>query len=120
MSSKAPRTRVLDVYGDGRWHDPHDVAEELRLAPEAVRGIVVHAISNGRPRVRAVWERRRGSYRLISANEKSVSLGVLTDELTPIIAELREQGKRRLETISIGDVAAAAARLQKLLDSWAE
>jgi len=115
------RRRVLAYVEDGRWHQPQDIATSLDAPRTAVIDIIEHAIANGRPRVRAQWERRKGgAYRLLSSTEKTVSLGVLIEELTPIIQDLREQGKKRLETISIGNVAGAAAKLQKLLNDWAE
>lgn len=114
------RRRVLAYLDDGRWYAPQEIADALEAPLTAVITIIEHAIANGRPRVRALWEFRKGKYRLLSGSDKTVSLGVLTDELTPIIRSLREQGTKRLETVSIGDIAAAAAKLQRLLSEWSE
>lgn len=112
--------RMIQIYSDGRWHTVSDVADKMDETIGNVQALIDTALSNGRPRARAKWEQKKGSYRLLFPTEKMISVGVLVEELTPIIRELREQGARRMETVSTSTIAIAAANLDKLLKEWAK
>jgi hypothetical protein len=52
--------------------------------------------------------------------DKSVSVEVLTTKLRPIVEGLKAEGKKNMATMVPAEVAMLAARLEHLLNEWAE
>src|SRR4029077_11977641 len=58
-------------------------------------------------------------YRIFK-QDKSLSVEELTTELRPIVEGLKIEGKKNMATMVPAEVAMLAARLERLLNEWAE
>ena len=56
----------------------------------------------------------------LSPEEKQVSVPELVEKLTPILKELKVQGRANAATMSPPTVRTMTAKIQKLLEEWAE
>ena len=56
----------------------------------------------------------------IFKKEKTISLDELIEKLRPIVEGLKAEGKKNMATMVPAEVAMLAARLERLLNEWAE
>jgi hypothetical protein len=113
--------RIVEQFGDGKWHSLPDIAEFLEADKDEVKNSLAGMVKDGRGK--ATTEiRKHGTtwqYRIFP-KENPVSRKELIEKLTPIIKDLKAQGKCNMATMSPASVAILASRLQKLLDEWTE
>jgi hypothetical protein len=121
VSRLALGKQIKAQFGDGKWH--------------AFETIVTNT---GAP-VKKVWStmdlmRRWGTYKTkcerkkvgteyhfrLSPKDKQISVQELIEKLTPILKELDVQGRANAATMSPPTVRIMTAKIQKLLEEWAD
>jgi hypothetical protein len=112
---------IKERFADGKWHRPAVIAEKIGADEAHVVDTINGMSKNGyfgckveRKRVGANTEFR------IFKKEKTVSLEELTTKLRPIVEGLKAEGKKNMATMVPAEVAMLAARLERLLNEWAE
>ena len=112
---------IKERFADGRWHPLDTIVEAVRADKEHVLATIKGMSSNGyfgckveRKHVGANTEFR------IFKKEKTISLDELIEKLRPIVEGLKAEGKKNMATMVPAEVAMLAARLERLLNEWAE
>jgi hypothetical protein len=105
----------------GKWYAPREIAKVIGATEDDARRIVGRLCS--RPAYGARAERKRVGtethYRIFK-QDKTVSVEELTTKLRPIVEGLKAEGKKNMATMVPAEVAMLAARLERLLNEWAE
>ena len=90
--------------------------------PESHVARVIHLIQTSHKHRAKVETKRVGKqihYRIFK-QDKTVSVEELTTKLRPIVEGLKAEGKKNMATMVPAEVAMLAARLERLLNEWAE
>jgi hypothetical protein len=120
MSSKVGRNMVAKLR-PGKWYSAKTVAEEAGITERDVHS-VLHTMC-WRPAHGAKAQRKKVGneihYRIFK-QDKAVSAQELTTKLRPIVEGLKAEGKKNMATMVPAEVAMLAARLERLLNEWAE
>jgi hypothetical protein len=114
---------IVKHFADGKWRPEATlVAKVCPEDPDHVRSTLGRmSYHTGYHGVRAE-QKRVGleiQWRVIKL-DKTISVIVLVEKLSPIVAALKEEGKRSVVTMSPTKVALLAGRLGKLLHEWSE
>ena len=83
---------------------------------------LVHMVQTSHKHRASVETKRVGGethYRIFQ-KDKTVSVEELTTKLRPIVEGLKAEGKKNMATMIPAEVAMLAARLERLLNEWAE
>ena len=107
--------------GRRRWHSLEDIAAVAGVSREDAQRIM-HNIKTNRKHHARVEVKRVGSethYRIFK-QYRTVSVEELTTKLRPIVEGLKAEGKKNMATMVPAEVAMLAARLERLLNEWAE
>jgi hypothetical protein len=112
---------IKERFADGKWHPLGTIVEGVGAEKKHVLDTINGMSKNGyfgckveRKRVGAITEFR------IFKKEKTISLDELTTKLRPIVEGLKAEGKKNMATMVPAEVAMLAARLERLLNEWAE
>jgi len=120
ISPKVGRDLIAKLRA-GKWYSAKAVAEDAGITERDVHS-VLHTMC-WRPQHGAKAERKKIGdqihYRVFKQN-KSVSVEELTTKLRPIVEGLKAEGKKNMATMVPAEVAMLAARLERLLNEWAE
>jgi hypothetical protein len=121
---KLPNDTSLSVIkkcnGD-KWRNASEIAARTGLAESQVAQ-VIHNIQTSHQHRAKIESKRVGKqmhYRIFK-KDKSVSVHELTTKLRPIVEGLKAEGKKNMATMVPAEVAMLAARLERLLNEWAE
>jgi hypothetical protein len=105
----------------GRWHTASHMAEQAGVASDDVHRVMgmmckypTHGAQAEKKKVGSEYH-----YRIFKQN-KTVSVEELTTKLRPIVEGLKIEGKKNMATMVPAEVAMLAARLERLLNEWAE
>jgi len=112
---------IMDKFADGKWHKPEKIARDLDAAEE----LVVDTLESMRRNQNygAQCERRhvgKGFEYRIFRSEKMISASELIEKLTPIVRDLKAEGRKNMATMSPATVGYLAGMLEKLLNEWVE
>jgi hypothetical protein len=106
---------------DGKWHSSTYVAEMAGVTPDEVHRVMT--MMTKYPTHGAKAERKRVGqehhYRIFKQNN-TVSAHELATKLRPIVEGLKAEGKKNMATMVPAEVAMLTARLERLLNEWAE
>lgn len=120
LSPKVGRDLVAKLRA-GKWYSAETVAEDVGITERDVHS-VLHNMC-WRPAHGAKAERKKVGdqihYRIFK-QDKRVSVEELTTKLRPIVEGLKAEGKKNMATMVPAEVAMLAARLERLLNEWAE
>jgi hypothetical protein len=108
-------------FADGKWHQPGVIAEKIGADEAHVLDTINGMSKNGTYGCR-VERKRVGQhieFRIFKQN-KTVSVEELTTKLRPIVEGLKAEGKKNMATMVPAEVAMLTARLERLLNEWAE
>jgi hypothetical protein len=115
------RKLIKDQFANGKWHSLDKIAEgagtDKTHVLETIKGMSRtgnFCCKSERKRVGQATEFR------IFRKDKTVSLDELTTKLRPIVEGLKAEGKKNMATMVPAEVAMLAARLERLLNEWAE
>src|ERR1700730_752891 len=121
MSPKVGRDLVARLR-PGKWYSAKTLAEDAGIAERDVHS-VLQALCWQRLQHGAKAERKKVGneihYRIFK-KDRAVSLDELTTKLRPIVEGLKAEGKKNMATMVPAEVAMLAARLERLLNEWAE
>jgi len=119
MSPKVGRNMVARLR-PGKWYSAKTVAEDAGITERDIHSVL--RTMCWRPAHGAKAERKKVGnhhYRIFK-QEKTVSVEELTTKLRPIVEGLKAEGKKNMATMVPAEVAMLAARLERLLNEWAE
>jgi hypothetical protein len=112
---------VIKKCNGDKWRNASEIAARTGL-PECQVARVIHLIQTSHKH-RATVETKRVANKIhyrIFKQDKTVSLEELTTKLRPIVEGLKAEGKKNMATMVPAEVAMLAARLERLLNEWAE
>ena len=111
---------IVQKFADGKWHKPETVARTINHAEdhvattlEQMRMCQTYGAKCERRHVGKGFEYR------IYKQEKMISSSELVEKLTPIIKDLKAEGRKNMATMSPATVGYLAGMLEKLVDEWA-
>ncbi len=113
--------RVIQKCKDAKWRSAKEVADRAGIAKADVAR-VIHNIQTSHQHRAKVETKKVGKethYRIFE-KDKTVSVEELTEKLRPIVEGLKAEGKKNMATMVPAEVAMLAARLERLLNEWAE
>jgi hypothetical protein len=120
MSPRVGREMVAKLRR-GKWYSAKDVADKAGATERDVHAVLQTMC--WRPQHGAKAERKKVGkeihYRIFK-QDKTVSVEELTTKLRPIVEGLKAEGKKNMATMVPAEVAMLAARLERLLNEWAE
>src|SRR5262245_39651192 len=120
MSPKLGRDLIAKLRA-GKWYSAETLADNAGITERDVHS-VLHTMC-WRPQHGAKAERKKVGdqihYRIFK-QDKAVSVEELTTKLRPIVEGLKAEGKKNMATMVPAEVAMLAARLERLLNEWAE
>jgi hypothetical protein len=120
MSPKVGRDIVARLR-PGKWYSATAVADKAGVTERDVHSVLQTMC--WRPQHGAKAERKKVSHEIhyrIFKQVKTVSMEELTTKLRPIVEGLKVEGKKNMATMVPAEVAMLAARLERLLNEWAE
>jgi hypothetical protein len=112
---------VIKKCNGEKWRNAGEIAARTGL-PESQVARVIHLIQTSHKHRAQVETKRVGKqihYRIFK-KDKTVSRHELTTKLRPIVEGLKAEGKKNMATMVPAEVAMLAARLERLLNEWAE
>jgi hypothetical protein len=112
---------VIRRCAGAKWRSAKEVADRTGIAEGHVAR-VIHVIRTSHKHRARVETKRVGKethYRIFK-QDKTVSAHELTTKLRPIVEGLKAEGKKNMATMVPAEVAMLAARLERLLNEWAE
>ena len=115
------RKLIKDQFANGKWHSIDKIVERLRADKNHVLETIKGMSKTGDFCCRV--ERKRVGQHIefrIFTKDKTVSVEELTTKLRPIVEGLKAEGKKNMATMVPAEVAMLAARLERLLNEWAE
>ena len=105
----------------GKWYSAKAVADEAGLTERDVHSVLQTMC--WRPQHGAKAERKKVGHEIhyrVFKQDKTVGIEELTTKLRPIVEGLKAEGKKNMATMVPAEVAMLAARLERLLNEWAE
>ena len=120
MSPKIGRDMVAELR-PGTWYSAKAVADKAGATERDVHSVLQTMC--WRPQHGAKAERKKVGHEIhyrIFKQVKTVSMEELTTKLRPIVEGLKVEGKKNMATMVPAEVAMLAARLERLLNEWAE
>jgi hypothetical protein len=108
-------------FGDGKWHSFKAIAAATRAPAEDVWQTLDRMFRWGTYKTKCERKKVGTEYHFrLSARDKQISVHELIEKLTPILKELEVQGRANAATMSPPTVRIMTAKIQKLLEGWAE
>jgi hypothetical protein len=120
MSPKVGRDMIAKLRS-AKWYSAKTVAEDAGITERDVHSVL--RTMCWRPAHGAKAERKKVGNQIqyrIFKQDKGVSVEELTTKLRPIVEGLKAEGKKNMATMVPAEVAMLAARLERLLNEWAE
>lgn len=112
---------IKTQFGDGKWH-PFEMIVTTSGAPaNRVRSTLDLMRRWGTYKTKCERKKVGKDYHFrLSPRDKQISVHELIEKLTPILKELEVQGRANAATMSPPTVRIMTAKIQKLLEEWAE
>jgi len=109
---------------DGKWRSTSEIARKTGTSEANLHSVLKTMCWRSRRYsygAQAEWKRvgKELHYRIFK-QDKSVSVHELTTKLRPIVEGLKAEGKKNMATMVPAEVAILVARLERLLNEWAE
>jgi trehalose-6-phosphatase len=120
MSPKVGRDLIAKLL-PGKWYSANNLAEDAGITERDVHAVLRAMCWRAQHGAKA--ERKKVGNQIhyrIFKQDKSVSVEELTTKLRPIVEGLKAEGKKNMATMVPAEVAMLAARLERLLNEWAE
>jgi hypothetical protein len=106
---------------DGKWRSAAEIARRANTSEANVHAVLKTMCWRSSYGAKAEWKRvgKERHYRIFK-QDKTVSVEELITKLRPIVEGLKAEGKKNMATMVPAEVAMLAARLEHLLNEWAE
>ena len=112
---------VRAQFGDGRWHRFETIVAATGAPEKKVRSTLDLMKRWGTYKTKCDRKKVGKEYHFrLSPRDKQISVQELIEKLTPILKELEVQGRANAATMSPPTVRVMTAKIQKLLEEWAE
>lgn len=121
LSSGGLGKRVRAQFGDGKWHRFETIVAATGAPEKNVRSTLDLMMRWGTYKTKCDRKKVGKEYHFrLSPRDKQISVPELIEKLTPILKELEVQGRANAATMSPPTVRVMTAKIQKLLEEWAE
>jgi len=113
---------VVKQFADGQWHDPEEIASAVGASEEQVGRVLRAILKYGSHKCHAdARPAGKGTkYRILRGSGKRIDIETLRGEVSPIIRQLKQEGKKNMATFSPSAVLDLAHKLEKLLTRLAK
>ena len=126
-TSKKPASRlalgkqIKAQFSDGKWHAFETIVTKTGGRAKKVRSVLDYMRRWGTYKTKCERKKVGTEYHFrLSPKDKQISVPELIEKLTPILKELEVQGRANAATMSPPTVRIMTAKIQKLLEEWAE
>jgi hypothetical protein len=126
-TSKKPASRlglgkqIKAQFCDGKWHAFETIVSRTGAPAKKVWSTLDHMWRSGTYKTKCERKKVGTEHHFrLSPKDKQVSVHELVEKLTPILKELEVQGRANAATMSPPTVRIMTAKIQKLLEEWAE
>jgi hypothetical protein len=108
-------------FGDGKWHAFETIVRRTGAPVKKVWSTLDLMSRWGTYKTKCERKKVGTEYHFrLSPKDKQISVQELIEKLTPILKELEVQGRANAATMSPPTVRIMTAKIQKLLEGWAE
>ena len=112
---------VRAQFSDGKWHRFETIVAATGAPEKKVRSTLDRMRRWGTYKTKCDRKKVGKEYHFrLSPRDKQISVQELIEKLTPILKELEVQGRANAATMSPPTVRVMTAKIQKLLEEWAE
>lgn len=113
---------ILDEFADGKWHQLPTIVGHTKCEAEDVRAVLEGMIVRGSYGTHCERKKvgKTVAYRLVRKSGKAVALGLLIQELEPLLTQLADEGKKSMATISPSTVAKLTQQLRTAIERLAK
>src|SRR5262245_26362761 len=113
--------QIKAQFGDGKWHSFETIVIKTGARAKKVWGVLDRMSRWGTYKTKCERKKVGAEHHFrLSAKDKQISVHELIEKLTPILKELEVQGRANAATMSPPTVRIMTAKIQKLLEGWAE
>ena len=113
--------QIKAQFSDGKWHSFETIVTKTGARAKKVRSVLYHMSRYGTHKTKCERKKVGTEYHFrVSPKDKQISVQELIEKLTPILKELEVQGRANAATMSPPTVRIMTAKIQKLLEEWAE
>ena len=113
--------QIKAQFSDGKWHSFETIVTKTGARAKKVRSVLYHMSRYGTHETKCERKKVGTEYHFrLSPKDKHISVQELIEKLTPILKELEVQGRANAATMSPPTVRIMTAKIQKLLEGWAE
>jgi hypothetical protein len=119
--SRAVGRAIVTKCGTGKWQLLSEIATAAGISERDANAVLETMCWRPSYGAKAEWKRvgKERHYRIFK-QDKPVGVHELTTKLRPIVEGLKAEGKKNMATMVPAEVAMLAARLERLLNEWAE
>src|SRR6516164_10600471 len=119
--SRSLGKQIKAQFCDGKWHRVETIAGRTGAPAKNVWSTLDRMWRYGTYKTKCERKKVGTDYHFrLSPKEKQISVHELVERLTPILKELEVQGRANAATMSPPTVRIMTAKIQKLLEGWAE
>jgi hypothetical protein len=113
--------QIKAQFGDGKWHSFETIVTKTKAPVKKAWTTLDHMWRSGTYKTKCERKKVGTEYHFrLSPKDKQISVHELIEKLTPILKELEVQGRANAATMSPPTVRTMTAKIQKLLEEWAE
>ena len=113
--------QIKAQFGDGKWHSFETIVAATGAPAKNVWSTLDRMRRWGTYKTKCERKKVGKEYHFrLSPRDKQISVHELIEKLTPILKELEVQGRANAATMSPPTVRIMTAKIQKLLEEWAE
>jgi hypothetical protein len=113
--------QIKAQFGDGKWHRLEMIVTTTGAPAKKVWSTLDHMWRSGTYKTKCERKKVGTEYHFrLSPKDKQISVHELIEKLTPILKELEIQGRANAATSSPPTVRIMTAKIQKLLEEWAD
>jgi hypothetical protein len=113
--------QIKAQFGDGKWYSFETIVTKTGGRAKKVWGTLDRMWRWGTYKTKCERKKVGTEYHFrLSLKDKQISVQELIEKLTPILKELEVQGRANAATMSPPTVRIMTAKIQKLLEEWAE
>lgn len=106
---------LLAQFADSRWYTVEAIQRKIEAPAEEIVSVLNYVDNNYK--VLYVVHKKQDKFR-ISSLHKTVSVGLILEELLPIIENLKAEGRKPTAKWSPGTIARIARELELILEGW--
>jgi len=113
--------QIKAQFGDGKWHSFETIVTKTGARAKRVWSTLDLMCRWGTYKTKCERKKIGMDYHFrLSPKDKQISVHELIEKLTPILKELEVQGRANAATMSPPTVRIMTAKIQKLLEEWAD